>query len=169
MRLLNLTTIIKALTRQSIIILFKSVSYEFECPQSNRNVQPWKNTRYRFDEILLAFLAFFLKMTSAEEREATAGIINTTCKQLVAYVIMFSRSTYTILLRLYIRVYAHRRSQWQRGLKHKPSSLVRKLGSWVRIPLEACMSVFIRFSAFLCAGSYHAKGWSPVQGVIPTV
>jgi hypothetical protein len=28
------------------------------------------------------------------------------------------------------------RSQWPRGLRHELSSLVRKLGSWVRIPLK---------------------------------
>jgi hypothetical protein len=33
------------------------------------------------------------------------------------------------------------RSQWPRGLRHELSSLARKLGSWVRIPLKAWMSV----------------------------
>jgi hypothetical protein len=37
------------------------------------------------------------------------------------------------------------RSQWPRGLGHEPSSLVRTLGSWVRIPLEGWMSVFVLF------------------------
>jgi hypothetical protein len=35
------------------------------------------------------------------------------------------------------------RSQWPRGLKHELYSLVRKLGSWVRIPLKAWISVFV--------------------------
>jgi hypothetical protein len=35
------------------------------------------------------------------------------------------------------------RSQWQSGLKHELSSLVRTLGSWVWIPLEAWMSVCV--------------------------
>jgi hypothetical protein len=35
------------------------------------------------------------------------------------------------------------RSQWPRGLKHEISSPPRTLGSWVRIPLEACMSVCV--------------------------
>jgi hypothetical protein len=33
------------------------------------------------------------------------------------------------------------RSQWPRGLRHEPSSLAQTLGSWVRIPLKARMSV----------------------------
>jgi hypothetical protein len=33
------------------------------------------------------------------------------------------------------------RSQWPRGLRHELSSLARTLGSWVRIPLKAWMSV----------------------------
>jgi hypothetical protein len=34
-----------------------------------------------------------------------------------------------------------RRSQWPRGVRHELSSLARMLGSWVRIPLKAWMSV----------------------------
>jgi hypothetical protein len=33
------------------------------------------------------------------------------------------------------------RSQWPRGLRHELSSLARMLGSWVRIPFKAWMSV----------------------------
>jgi hypothetical protein len=33
------------------------------------------------------------------------------------------------------------RSQWPRGLRHEPSSPARTLGSWVRISLEARMSL----------------------------
>jgi hypothetical protein len=36
-----------------------------------------------------------------------------------------------------------RRSQWPRGLRHELSSPAQTLGSWVRIPLEAWMSVCI--------------------------
>jgi hypothetical protein len=42
-----------------------------------------------------------------------------------------------------------RRSQWQRGLRHELSSLARTLGSWVRIPLKAWMSV-CAFTLCLC-------------------
>jgi hypothetical protein len=41
-----------------------------------------------------------------------------------------------------------RRSQWPRRLRHELSSLARMLGSWVQIPLEAWMSVFL-YSVFL--------------------
>jgi hypothetical protein len=42
-----------------------------------------------------------------------------------------------------------RRSQWPRGLGHESSSLARTLGSWVRIPLKAWMSV-CGFILYLC-------------------
>jgi hypothetical protein len=38
--------------------------------------------------------------------------------------------------------------QWPRGLRHEPSSPGRTLGSWVRIPLEAWMSVCV-YSVFV--------------------
>jgi hypothetical protein len=41
-----------------------------------------------------------------------------------------------------------RRSQWLRGLRHEPFAPVRTLGSWVRIPLEAWMSVCV-YSVFV--------------------
>jgi hypothetical protein len=50
------------------------------------------------------------------------------------------------------------RSQWPRGLRHEMCSPARTLGSWVRIPLEAWMSV--------CG---LATGLSPAHGVIPNV
>jgi hypothetical protein len=37
------------------------------------------------------------------------------------------------------------RSQWRRGLRHEQSSPAQTLGSWVRIPLEAWMSVCFYF------------------------
>jgi hypothetical protein len=40
------------------------------------------------------------------------------------------------------------RSQWPRGVRHQLSSLARTLGSWVRIPLEAWMSVCV-YSVFV--------------------
>jgi hypothetical protein len=39
------------------------------------------------------------------------------------------------------------------------------LGSWVRIPLSAWMSVCV----VLCVGSGLAAGWSPLKGILPTV
>jgi hypothetical protein len=58
------------------------------------------------------------------------------------------------------------RSQWSRGLKHELSSLAGTLGSWVRIPLKAWISVCV-YSVFVlsCIGSGLARGWSPVKGV----
>jgi hypothetical protein len=62
------------------------------------------------------------------------------------------------------------RSQWPRGLRHELSSPPRRLGSWVWISLDAWMFVYV-YSVFVlsCVGSGLMTGWSPVQGVLPTV
>jgi hypothetical protein len=50
------------------------------------------------------------------------------------------------------------------------SSPAQTLGSWVRIPLEVWMSVCVSSVLVLsCICSGLATGWSPVQGVLPTV
>jgi hypothetical protein len=50
------------------------------------------------------------------------------------------------------------------------SSLARTLGSWIRIPLKAWMSVCVySVCVVLCVSSGLAMDWSPVQGVLPTV
>jgi hypothetical protein len=59
------------------------------------------------------------------------------------------------------------RTQWPRGLRHELSSLALTLGSWVRIPLEAWMSVCV-YSEFVL-GSGLATDWSLLQGVLPNV
>jgi hypothetical protein len=64
------------------------------------------------------------------------------------------------------------RSQWPRGLRHEPSSSPAwTLGSWDQIPLEAWMSCVRLFCVcvVLFVGSCLETGWSPVQGVLPTV
>jgi hypothetical protein len=40
------------------------------------------------------------------------------------------------------------RSQWPRGVRHELFSLTQTLGSWVRIPLKARISVCV-YSAFV--------------------
>jgi hypothetical protein len=47
--------------------------------------------------------------------------------------------------KFYYCKYGLSRSQWPRCLRHEPSSPDRTLGSWVRIPLNAWMSVCIYF------------------------
>jgi hypothetical protein len=51
------------------------------------------------------------------------------------------------------------KSHWPRGLMHELSSPARTLGSWVRISLEAWMTVYV-YSVFvlLCVGSGLATG-----------
>jgi hypothetical protein len=65
-----------------------------------------------------------------------------------------------------------RRSRWSRGLRHELSSLARKPGPMVRIPLEAWLSVCV-YSVFvlskdsyrLCIGSRNWKsGQGPTKG-----
>jgi hypothetical protein len=51
---------------------------------------------------------------------------------------------------LHFGVSDERRSQWPRGLRHVLSSLARKLGSWVRIQLEAWKSLLCAFILCLC-------------------
>jgi hypothetical protein len=55
-------------------------------------------------------------------------------------------------------------------LRHEMSSPAWTLGSWVRIPLEAWMFVWV-YSVFVlsCVSSGLATGWSLVQGVLPVV
>jgi hypothetical protein len=62
------------------------------------------------------------------------------------------------------------RSQWTHGVRHELSSSARTLGSWVRIPLEAWVSVCVySVCVVLYVGRGSATGWSPIQGVLPTV
>jgi hypothetical protein len=58
-------------------------------------------------------------------------------------------------------------SQWSRGLRNEMSSPARMLGSWVRMPHEAWMSVCV-YSVFVL-GSGLATGRSLVQGVLLNV
>jgi hypothetical protein len=61
-------------------------------------------------------------------------------------------------------------SQSRRGLRYGLSSPDQTLGSWVRIPLEAWMLVYVYFVFVLsCVGSGLGAGWYPAQGVLPTV
>jgi hypothetical protein len=71
---------------------------------------------------------------------------------------------------IYTSIIGHGWSQWPSGLKHEMSSPAWTLGSWVRIPLEAWMFVWV-YSVFVlsCVGRGLATGWSPVQGVLPIV
>jgi hypothetical protein len=56
------------------------------------------------------------------------------------------------------------RSQWPRSLRHEVYSLARTLGSWVRIPLEAWMPVFI-----LCLCKVAALRRADYSPVLPNV
>jgi hypothetical protein len=52
---------------------------------------------------------------------------------------------------LYVMMYG--RSEWPRGLRHEMSSPVRTLGSWVRIPLKAWISVCVCSVFVLCSAA----------------
>jgi hypothetical protein len=61
-------------------------------------------------------------------------------------------------------------STWPRELRHELSSLAGTLGSWVRIPPNAWMSVCLFYvCVVLIVGSGLATGWSPFHRVLPTV
>jgi hypothetical protein len=62
------------------------------------------------------------------------------------------------------------RSQRMDGLRHELSSLAPSLASWVRILLEAWMSVYVySVCAVLCVGSGLATGRSLFQGALLSV
>jgi hypothetical protein len=64
------------------------------------------------------------------------------------------------------------RSWCAAALKHVVSSLARKPGSWVRIPLRVWMfdvCVFFCVYVVLCIGWGLATSWSLVQGFLPSV
>jgi hypothetical protein len=65
---------------------------------------------------------------------------------------------------MYLSVYG--RSQWPRGLRHELPSLARTLGSNPTHGMDVCVSLICYL---LYVGSGLATGWSPVQGVLPTV
>jgi hypothetical protein len=68
------------------------------------------------------------------------------------------------------RLQRYSRSQWPRSLRHEMSSPTRTLGSWVRNPLKAWMSVCVCSPFVLsCVGTGLPSGWCPVQGCLPTV
>jgi hypothetical protein len=55
-----------------------------------------------------------------------------------------------------------------RALRHEICSSAKTLRCWFRIPLEAWMPTCV-FFVLSCVGSGLATGWSPVQGLLPTV
>jgi hypothetical protein len=100
------------------------------------------------------------------QRERLYFFVNFNFKHREVGVSMNTSTDYNIC----ISGYEGCRSQWPRGLKHELPSPARKLGSWVRISLEAWMSVCsFCVCAVLCVSSGFATGWSPAEGVLPTV
>jgi hypothetical protein len=71
----------------------------------------------------------------------------------------------SILIRLLLYLFndtdsSECRSQWQRGLRHELSPPAQTLGSWVRIPLEAWMSVCIYSVFVLSYAQVAALRWA---------
>jgi hypothetical protein len=62
----------------------------------------------------------------------------------VSVLAWFPKGKIVFMVAIYDSVHVSpRRSQWRRRLRHEPSSPAQTLGSWVRIPLEAWMSVSV--------------------------
>jgi hypothetical protein len=74
----------------------------------------------------------------------------------------------TLYIYIHVDLYICR-SQRPRRLRHEISSLAQTLGSLVRIPLKAWVSV-CDYSVFVlsCVFSSLATGWSTIQGVLST-
>jgi hypothetical protein len=71
---------------------------------------------------------------------------------LLASIPTYLPTTYIqITINAFIHTYTDTcRSQWPRGLRHELSSLVLTLGSWVRISLKVCMSVYAFILCLWC-------------------
>jgi hypothetical protein len=130
-----------------LLLTFLDVSITSETPY---NQTIWSsNSRY-----ILSLSINLPKLTSAVD-SARLRIIKNGLRLLFKY--------------FYSATFLSSRSQRPRGIRHELSSLARTLGSRVRIPLKALMSVCVySVCVVLCAGSGLAKGWSPIQGVLPT-
>jgi hypothetical protein len=59
---------------------------------------------------------------------------------------------------IYLKKNTVSRSQWLRGRRHEMSSHAQTLGWWIRIPLEAWMSVRVPSMFVFCIGSGLATG-----------
>jgi hypothetical protein len=86
------------------------------------------------------------------------------CQLLIEFGLIFCHEFHLvsseIITYYYILEIQNSQSQWPRGPRNKLSSLVRTRGSWVRIPLEAWMSVCVywMFCVVLCVGSGLVTG-----------
>jgi hypothetical protein len=127
--------------------------------------------------LFLPSVKMFSKISEMTHNRTTASWIwNTSSRRL--YGRMSPRTFVTSycnmqhdLCRLYLLRTYECRSQWPRGIRRELSSLARALGSWVRIPLKAWVSVCVHLfcvCVVLCLCNGLAKGWSRVQGVLPS-
>jgi hypothetical protein len=72
---------------------------------------------------------------------------------LFVYLLLFTSYLFTCLciyLFIYVSMYCDGQSQWPHSLRHELSLLAQTLGSWVRIPLKAWMSVLCAFILCFC-------------------
>jgi hypothetical protein len=79
--------------------------------------------------------------------------------------VVYNEENYDLLLYM-----SYNQSQCPCYLKHEISSSAQTLGLWVWISLKAWMYVSV-FSMLMLSyvGSGLVTGWSPIQGVLPTV
>jgi hypothetical protein len=79
-----------------------------------------------------------LLMLSLQEANTRADIVH-----ISLYYISETIKEFHVKLVLYVSIKLIGRSKWPCGLRHEQSSLVRTLGSWFRIPYEACKYVCV--------------------------
>jgi hypothetical protein len=128
-------------------------------------IQPTTYHFISFQPILILFIRLLLDLPSGV---FLSVLMTGMVYKLIIYSIRATCPPHLTLIDFIILIIFDGWSQWPRGLEHEMSSPAWTLGSWVRISLEAWMSVCV-YSVFMlsCVSSGLATGWSLVQGVLP--
>jgi hypothetical protein len=124
--------------------------------QKCKRTNPWRyvglhmvRTKFQVNfklnaHIWFLFISWHLVQNFEQPNLKTPKIKHTSSK----YYYFILRTWPALMFKLNSNMNTIRRSQSPRGLRHEPSSTARTLGSWIRIPLEAWMSLCV-YSVFL--------------------
>jgi hypothetical protein len=118
-----------------------------------------KASNINYKRIVTLCVLFLLCILNTQEcsSEHTRRFPNTWDDWSLLFSIIIKWSVY---LNLYVYVHIKSRSQWPRGLRHELSSLAPTLGSWIRIPLNAWMSVCAFILCVLFCVQVAALRWA---------